>query len=510
MSINTQATGIYNNPSPYNLSPELKSNNSDSDIKSLDLTIDIASSSSNQHPTDIHNLLFTTSPASPVNLGPDAKVDDYVKLWKDSFKTNKNFINHIIKPIIRAEGLKNNQTLEHSKAVLIGQKIATYMENNFVTSLTQKTSEVYDCVRKIQKSDKKFPVIQAALHSVHRHSTSAYHEVKNQNHRFKEINAGMLRTFQILSHRTAYNIENEESIEIAVPINGEQVLVNYKVEKLSFFLNFPAYGLKAESNPDAPPILLFPGTRANINKQGMGESIIADLDPLGPGYLFFKINEFVGRWFSTMSIENWLKLNTAEGSQKAITMGHSLGGALATHTTAYYNDYIKEGYTFCAPGVGHFTAQQYNQLKEERAAPPLHNLNSYHDLIPHFGHQRVGDDLTIVSDTRGLAKEEIVESPFEHHKDTSLEFSTLIFEHKVEMIVPSLILSVVLPIFFTIGLVYLTLRTLVFGYENSPHFTYLLSPLFLIAEGISKCAQFIFSSGEANGAPGPSLVPSPV
>ena len=81
----------------------------------------------------------------------------------------------------------------------------------------------------------------------------------------------------------------------------------------------------------------------------------------------------------------------------------------------------------------------------------------------------------------------------------------MIFEHEHSMILPSLVQSIVLPIFFVIGLAYLFLRTLIFGHINSQPLTYLLSPVDLLCQLIYNTTKDLFEGGAAP-APAPVTV----
>jgi pimeloyl-ACP methyl ester carboxylesterase len=261
----------------------------------------------------------------------------------------------------------------------------------------------------------------------------------------KTEQSSALLIYQLLSYRLAYNLTTQKSIEI--PLNNK--LIKYTIEKIPFFLNSPFYGL---SSPDGPPILLFRGTVTKLMKSGAAEALVADFDPLGPGYSFF-------RWNTT--ILEWLKKHTTE--HKAIVLGHSLGGAIAKHVTAYHWQHIKETYTFNAPGVGWLTANQYRGLENP---PPLYNLNTFGDFIPSLGHERIGTDLITVPQDPEVLKNMSISDV---HKDTVLELGSLIFKHPIKMKFPSIILTIALPVIFAIGCLYLAIRTFITWllYRNS-------------------------------------------
>jgi hypothetical protein len=121
-----------------------------------------------------------------------------------------------------------------------------------------------------------------------------------------------------------------------------------------------------------PPIVSFRGTVPT-----KVQTIIADLDPSGIGNYQFKPNRAL--------IE--AQVNGAAAHGKAISAGHSLGGALAQIVAAAFPTLFTRIVTFQAPGVEASTAKK---IADHNAANPDDPIESSHhrvkgDLVPMGG-----------------------------------------------------------------------------------------------------------------------------
>lgn len=365
--------------------------------------------------------LFSEPPEQVTDLGPKAKIGDYITAWGTSFKNHTQFIGHTIQPILKEEGLNLKSQISHSKAVQVAKKLSDTIRNTFVGFHRQHSNEVDAKISQIPHSRKyKFEATQDALYAIHHNKGS------------KQL------VYQLLAQCVAYHLRNQTKIEI--PLNGK--LISYDIEKIPLFLNSVAFGL---TSLQSPPILLFRGTITKVLRNGAAESLVADFDPLGPGYTFFRLNK---------TIPEWLAKNTTVN--KAIVIGHSLGGAYAKHTTAYYPEYIEETYTFNSPGVGLPTAQKYSEIKN--GSPPILNIYTYGDIIPKLSHKRIGVDLAVMLPN---GEEHKKLSYLDKHRIPTFATESLIFNHPIQMMVPSLILTLALPVIFSIGCLYLALRTII-------------------------------------------------
>jgi hypothetical protein len=172
----------------------------------VEIDINDTDTSTGDDPVDVNQLLFHAPLTELIDHGPNGTVEDYLHIWKNSFKSNKEFLDHVLRPILAEHSLKTHDYLEHSKAVQLGEQLAKKLLATFVTSHEQKSREVFDEITQIQKEDRKFPQIQKAFDAIHNHRERAYCEQKNPNHQFSTLDVKELHTYQLLAHRFAYNV----------------------------------------------------------------------------------------------------------------------------------------------------------------------------------------------------------------------------------------------------------------------------------------------------------------
>ncbi|GAB5411819.1 MAG: hypothetical protein ChlgKO_09330 [Chlamydiales bacterium] len=173
---------------------------------------------------------------------------------------------------------------------------------------------------------------------------------------------------EVLTKVLAYrNLTEGATIEI--PRNG--IFRTYKVDQVfDLWQHIPAFGLTCEN---APPILLFRGTQFSPFVQSGRASIAADLDPKGPGFDLYE--------HARPKIVEWLKKQT----ERAQTMGYSLGGALASYALILDSQYFSQtakSYLFHNPGVPRELLQQFEEMDEP---PACQAFACFGDLVSKIG-----------------------------------------------------------------------------------------------------------------------------
>lgn len=119
----------------------------------------------------------------------------------------------------------------------------------------------------------------------------------------------------------------------------------------------PAFGLIPKEK--GTPILLFRGTDLSLDSQRGWASLMSDVDLAGPGYYAFKkAREEIHRWLVAVAGEQ----------EKARVMGFSLGGALASYTFIFENEWIsdKTSYAFNPPGISDKVIALFNEIDSQR------------------------------------------------------------------------------------------------------------------------------------------------
>ncbi|MDX8431668.1 MAG: hypothetical protein SNF33_07715 [Candidatus Algichlamydia australiensis] len=173
---------------------------------------------------------------------------------------------------------------------------------------------------------------------------------------------------EILTKVFAYRNLNE-GVEIEVPFQKE--MHQYRIDRVfDLWQHIPAFGLLSETEA---PILLFRGTQFSPFIRSGRASIVADLDPKGPGHDLYN--------GAREEITNWLK----KQKKPARTMGYSLGGALASFALILDAEYFSKtspSYLFHSPGVSSDLLHKYEQMQSPPASQSFACLG---DLVSKFG-----------------------------------------------------------------------------------------------------------------------------
>ncbi|SCA58767.1 hypothetical protein AB751O23_AN_00220 [Chlamydiales bacterium SCGC AB-751-O23] len=211
----------------------------------------------------------------------------------------------------------------------------------------------------IQKSLKKIPGAQKII---------------NGNNETLEASLKQLMTGEILSKSLAYinfNLLKDEERFIEIPIcsndQGCFRMQKFKVETIFVSRsNIPCWGLVPVGEQKTPlinsstsPIVLWRGTVPNDSAPGGIASVLINFDDKGPAYRMFNYNK--------KRLAIWLYVRTQNGQNKARTMGHSQGAALATYTAvelAIYisTDFKSPSYAWSTPGINKEHLDRWNAL----------------------------------------------------------------------------------------------------------------------------------------------------
>lgn len=162
-------------------------------------------------------------------------------------------------------------------------------------------------------------------------------------------------------------------------------IVEYQVDAIiNIWQGVHVFGLIAKNNEEAPPILLFQGTKASFRREFNVASIAANFDPHGPSWdLYCR-----GR----IKICSWLSKATQNGQFPARVYGYSQGGALALYFAVLDNRYIstKEyvpSLIYDCPGISKEALLVYQSLDTK---PAIETYVTHGDIIPKFGLYLVG------------------------------------------------------------------------------------------------------------------------
>lgn len=180
-----------------------------------------------------------------------------------------------------------------------------------------------------------------------------------------------LAGLEVIARKLAYRRPNvlqrlgEQAFTLQIP--GIAKPVSYRFGRMVEFGNSPIGGsLRAFSMlPDeesAPPIIVFHGTKTNVfTDVHMANTLLADIDPRGIGRSALNL-------FGTKlerPLDRFFDETTENGTQKAIVIGHSLGGAIAELAAIYKPSAVERAILFNAPGV-HIAA--FRKSEAEKAA----------------------------------------------------------------------------------------------------------------------------------------------
>jgi pimeloyl-ACP methyl ester carboxylesterase len=135
-----------------------------------------------------------------------------------------------------------------------------------------------------------------------------------------------------------------------------------------------------------PPVLVFPGTSSSVERGLFGATILADLDPLGPGYSLARDSESI--------IRDWLESVRRPGQRPAICVGHSLGGALAVQAAVRCPDLVARAVTFNAPMTARAVAQRWRETPADARADIFHYFRKG-DPIARLGPEAIGSSYEV-------------------------------------------------------------------------------------------------------------------
>lgn len=206
--------------------------------------------------------------------------------------------------------------------------------------------------------EKMRELLQLALHKI-------YEQVKEEN-----ISHELL-IGHILAYLPFFAVEEGETFEIPIQINGEWKLFSYSAKKIALTpseLGSPitAIGMTA---CQAPPLLLYKGTSYPTD-EGFSLGVLTDLNPAASvgAYAFYLGREKIAEWIA---------------GRKVRVFGLSLGGALALHTAAQFPENIDAVFAYNSPAL-----LQNEICKWEKLHPPYPRVYVvYHenDVVPTTG-----------------------------------------------------------------------------------------------------------------------------
>lgn len=172
------------------------------------------------------------------------------------------------------------------------------------------------------------------------------------------------------------NALQDEVLQIPVRVEGTWQMVAYQIDRLRLtpsWLGSPivAFGLKSKT-PQAPPLLIFKGTTRPAD-DGSSLSILTDINPgASVGSYAFHLGK--------KTIRKWLQANTT-ATNRAITLGTSLGGAQSWRTALHFPDKIKEVWAFCSPGFSFANLKRLKKIQKLASPPKIRLLYHYNDPV---------------------------------------------------------------------------------------------------------------------------------
>lgn len=165
---------------------------------------------------------------------------------------------------------------------------------------------------------------------------------------------------------------------------GNKQFVDYRLDK-KFDLGgkIPAFGFSSQIE-GYPPLLIFRSTNSMLEEIDTLPAMVANLHPEGPGWKLFT--------HSQKEVLNWLEEKTKQGTQKARTVGYSLGGALAAYYLTYHPQYFNQtdynpSIILDAPGVNSQIEKKWTETAEK---PLVFTFVNRGDLIPKVGNFLIG------------------------------------------------------------------------------------------------------------------------
>jgi len=282
----------------------------------------------------------------------------------------------------------------------------------------------------------------------------------------EEVDLQTLRSLEQLARGYAYHAEH--GAQITVHIDGKEV--TYVVEEIPLWKGIVAFGLKPVNLED-PPILLFRGSSFYPSGRGAASTMIADIDPFGPGALVYKC-------FSKKT-KRWLTEVNKTYMNKPYVTGHSLGGAFASYT-ALEHPTLVQPFTYTHGCVGLSCLAKKKSKKTPESTAKI--LNFFHEKDPftRWGHHRLGTDIQITCDlnTCSPAQEKIKWRQKSLSHRISLLDKPCVLTHKTaSSMLPAWAYIPLFTIPFVGGLVGLTLNKLLTGNYTSKPYHSLFGPI---------------------------------
>ncbi|MCF7806178.1 MAG: DUF2974 domain-containing protein [Simkaniaceae bacterium] len=194
--------------------------------------------------------------------------------------------------------------------------------------------------------------------------------------RFRSKNALHYATAETLAKVLAYrNLKVKTTIDFPSLIAPKKQFSHYRVDRIfNLWKEMRAFGLICEDR-SSPPILLFRGTDFSLLTNSSRISIVSNFDPAGPGFTIYK--------YARRSIKNWLT-KTTEQYGKAISVGYSLGGALASYALLKDPDYFSQehpSYLFNHPGLSSPCFEEW----QASSLSPIKAFVSDGDVVSKYG-----------------------------------------------------------------------------------------------------------------------------
>lgn len=194
------------------------------------------------------------------------------------------------------------------------------------------------------------------------------------------IDHGELLAAELISKVLAYReLQVGEEVAIPIRVGTELQLIPYLVDHLFKFLG-KGNGMGLIPKCEGDPLLLFRGTNASLLTEVGRATVIADLDPEGPGHTLFCTHR--------PEIRHWME--KVGGNVRLF--GHSLGAAFVNYVAISEPDVICQKSSivaFNAPGVSKKLFDYWHNL-DPKSRPYLINLQCQGDLVSKFGYL-IGD-----------------------------------------------------------------------------------------------------------------------
>jgi len=210
---------------------------------------------------------------------------------------------------------------------------------------------------------------------------------------------------EVLAKVLAYR-ELEKGMEIEIPMfhGKEKCSCHYRVDmRFNLWKQMTAFGL-APLEKGYPPILLFRGTDFSLLSNSSRISIISNFDPEGPGYSIYQ--------HARSSIVAWLDTVCGK-TEKAISLGFSLGGSMASYAImkdpAYFSQ-TTSSYIFNHPGLCQKSYESWLSI-DSKELPKITAFVSDGDVVSKYG--------LLFDTTYGIVQEESIPPIMAH---TSLHF----------------------------------------------------------------------------------------